>query len=293
MNNQPSIDDWFKNQFEGFAPDAPDVWGSIQQGIQAGQAATGAASVTKSALSVGAKWVIATALVATITTAVYFGYQTQNTPSEQPTNAIAEALKADSLVEEDVQPLTSVGIQAPKTKESDSPRPSLSSAEQANPEPNDEVVPLEQNINAEQSNPTAEPITAKPTLNELPTTAKPQALNEPNTAVVESEQKSEAKQPNNSKAVVLSALPNVITPNGDGLNDSWIIDWEDVQYTFIIIDQKGNLVYESKANEPSWNGVNGFTGQLCEKGDYIFVIRYQPNGADNQEQKTGPLRINY
>lgn len=294
MNNQPSIDDWFKKQFEGFAPDAPDVWGSVQQGIQAANAATGTATVAKTAISVGTKWVIATALVATIASAVvYTIYQTQNTPAEQKVTAGIEPLKSDYLIIEKDEPAPSAVIEQTRPKLENSPLPSVPNFNKTNAKPNDEVVPLEQSENAEQTNHALEQTVVNPSLIDQSIPQKTQAVSEPSIAVVESEHQTGTKQRNVPTPVALNSLPTAITPNGDGLNDTWVIDWEDVQYTFVIIDQKGNLVYESKPNEPSWNGVNGFTGQLCEKGNYIFVIRYQRNGADNQEQKTGPLRINY
>ncbi len=50
-------------------------------------------------------------------------------------------------------------------------------------------------------------------------------------------------------------IPNVFTPNGDGNNEEWEIATKNIRVTRLqIFDRRGELVYESNAENPKWNG---------------------------------------
>ncbi|PYF74928.1 MBG domain-containing protein [Pedobacter nutrimenti] len=85
------------------------------------------------------------------------------------------------------------------------------------------------------------------------------------------------------------ATTNIISPNGDGINDLWIVKNIDMypNNQVKIFDRAGRIVYEKRGYDNSWNGtVNGSplsegtyyyildfgTGKLKQKG-YITVIR--------------------
>jgi gliding motility-associated-like protein len=56
-------------------------------------------------------------------------------------------------------------------------------------------------------------------------------------------------------------IPNVFTPNQDGVNDFWEITyegWED--YSYQIFDRFGKLVYQARKGDPFWNGENMMSG---------------------------------
>ena len=63
-------------------------------------------------------------------------------------------------------------------------------------------------------------------------------------------------------------IPNLITPNGDGMNDLFIVtnlmDWE--QRSLIILNRWGNIVYQSDNYLNDWNG-----GNLAD-GVYFYVL---------------------
>lgn len=67
-------------------------------------------------------------------------------------------------------------------------------------------------------------------------------------------------------------IPNGISPNGDGLNDTWVIPCL-VLYpksTVRIFNRWGQQVYEGKGNADPWNGT--FRGQILPMADYYFII---------------------
>lgn len=63
--------------------------------------------------------------------------------------------------------------------------------------------------------------------------------------------------------------PNVITPNGDGVNDLFTIDFEFDQ--LLIFNRWGEVVFESSSNTISWDG-NDTNGNPVAEGVYFYVI---------------------
>jgi gliding motility-associated-like protein len=85
-------------------------------------------------------------------------------------------------------------------------------------------------------------------------------------------------------------IPNVITPNGDGQNETFNIP--NVLYypnsTMIIYNRWGRKVYESSNYQGDWNGEN------CADGVYfwVFTINYGDNGnGEETKQMNGTLTI--
>jgi len=76
-------------------------------------------------------------------------------------------------------------------------------------------------------------------------------------------------------------IPNVFTPNGDDVNDSYDIDAIGItKYSLDIYNRWGEKVYESTrdgfGNDGiNWNGKVRNTGGECPEGTYYFVFIYQ------------------
>lgn len=88
--------------------------------------------------------------------------------------------------------------------------------------------------------------------------------------------------PSGPDPVVL--IPNVFSPNGDGINDLFFAD--SVNYSvdeFFIYDRWGAKVYESRPGIP-WDGKTN--GHNCVEGTYYYVFRYSWTGS-KVETKTG------
>lgn len=67
-------------------------------------------------------------------------------------------------------------------------------------------------------------------------------------------------------------VPNVITPNGDRINDYFSVKTTDIE-TFVISirDNRGNEIFNSTDTEFSWDGTD-FSGNVVEKGMYTYLI---------------------
>lgn len=71
-------------------------------------------------------------------------------------------------------------------------------------------------------------------------------------------------------------LPNVFTPNNDGDNDVFQMKVVNVSEVHLVITNRwGNIVYEAKGANPSWNGKSQ-SGQMLAEG--VYYVQYE---ADN------------
>jgi gliding motility-associated-like protein len=84
-------------------------------------------------------------------------------------------------------------------------------------------------------------------------------------------------------------VPNIFTPNGDGINDvfrpvtgSSSIQFESLQ----IFDRWGNLIHESR-EELEWNG--RYNGKMLNDGVFIYLIRYKK--GEEQKVETGTVSL--
>ena len=82
-------------------------------------------------------------------------------------------------------------------------------------------------------------------------------------------------------------VPDVITPNSDGLNDALIIPCADTNPTAIkIFNRWGDLVYESTNYNNDWAGTHN--GNNLPPGPYYYILEVNAGGA---EPRTGCVSI--
>ncbi len=74
--------------------------------------------------------------------------------------------------------------------------------------------------------------------------------------------------------------PNVITPNGDNVNDLFFLDAVNTTNIRLTITNRwGNLIYESEGANPAWDGTN-LNGLAVEQGVYFYY--YEAEGTADQ-----------
>jgi len=71
---------------------------------------------------------------------------------------------------------------------------------------------------------------------------------------------------------------NVITPNGDGVNDTWVIGNLNTypDNTVQLFDKAGRMLYQVKGYQNDWDGM--LNGNLLHEGAYYYVIRIGNKG---------------
>ncbi|MBQ7531211.1 MAG: gliding motility-associated C-terminal domain-containing protein [Paludibacteraceae bacterium] len=81
-------------------------------------------------------------------------------------------------------------------------------------------------------------------------------------------------------------VPNVFTPNGDGLNDEFRVQYRSLaEFHCWVYNRWGKLVYEWTDPAKGWDGT--INGRPAAEGAYFYVIRARGTDADpNQGYKT-------
>jgi gliding motility-associated-like protein len=101
----------------------------------------------------------------------------------------------------------------------------------------------------------------------------------------------------NNDTIKVNLVPNIVvpsafSPNGDGINDSWIIqNLEQFDNTSVrVYNRWGSLVYDrDMVGKENWKG-NGNNSKSMPVGTYYFIIEY--DGFDGQKNNiTGPITI--
>jgi gliding motility-associated-like protein len=80
--------------------------------------------------------------------------------------------------------------------------------------------------------------------------------------------------------VPVKLIPNIITPNGDGVNDKFFIN-EQLLYEpvhLIVYNRWGGIVYQDQDYRNDWNGDN-FFGKPLSEGTYYYVLLFT-NGTN-------------
>jgi gliding motility-associated-like protein len=83
------------------------------------------------------------------------------------------------------------------------------------------------------------------------------------------------------------SISNVLTPNGDGKNDTWMI-WGITQHqnnSVKVFDRAGRLVFYRQNYSNDWNGT--YNGASLDEGAYYYVVDF----GDGQKPATGMLTI--
>jgi gliding motility-associated-like protein len=73
-------------------------------------------------------------------------------------------------------------------------------------------------------------------------------------------------------------MPNVFTPNNDGLNDIFIgkgIGLNSLKsFSFKILNRWGEIIFESQQPNVGWNGQKQNIGEDLPQGTYVYVVQY-------------------
>jgi gliding motility-associated-like protein len=95
-------------------------------------------------------------------------------------------------------------------------------------------------------------------------------------------------------SVLVTVVPEVVitngfTPNGDGWNDAWVIDYIDLfpECEVEIYNRWGDLLFRSVGYKTPWDG--RYNGGFVPVGTYYYVIKL--NDARFPEPYTGPLTV--
>ncbi len=85
-------------------------------------------------------------------------------------------------------------------------------------------------------------------------------------------------------------IPNVFSPNGDGLNDEFLVFGYNISEFYIeIFDRWGEFIFNSKDITIGWKGT--YKNKICQDGVYVYKVSYK--GLDGiKTSKTGHVTLN-
>jgi len=85
------------------------------------------------------------------------------------------------------------------------------------------------------------------------------------------------------------AVPNVFTPNGDGINDFFEVKTDGTTvYEFTVFTRSGNRIYHSLSPRIFWEG-KSIGGKELPEGIYYFVI--EEVGGSSPVEKAGFMHL--
>lgn len=90
------------------------------------------------------------------------------------------------------------------------------------------------------------------------------------------------------KVLVKIAPPNIFTPNGDGVNDNWVIEGlsDYAQCQVQVFNRYGQKVYSSQGYGQAWNGT--LNGAMLPSGTYYYIIT---DNSSDWKRLTGSVTI--
>lgn len=90
------------------------------------------------------------------------------------------------------------------------------------------------------------------------------------------------------KVLVKILPPNVFTPNGDGIHDTWDIEGlaDYAHCTVQVFNRYGQRVYSSAGYSKAWNGT--VNGTMVPSGTYYYIIT---DNSSDWQRLTGPVTI--
>jgi gliding motility-associated-like protein len=85
-------------------------------------------------------------------------------------------------------------------------------------------------------------------------------------------------------------IPNVFTPNGDGLNDFFKIDFVNLEsLDMSIYDRWGKFLYSTGDKNFQWNGT--FNGNPLPEGVYFYEMKFKYGDDANIYDEKGTITL--
>lgn len=281
MENNDTIKELFKDKLGDFEANVrPEVWSSISSQLVSSPAGVGAFST-----SILTKGVVALSIVAAVSAVVYFSFN-QNEPSNKsPKETDSKALTATETLKEQAQKVETSSVKTPIQLDKD--QPSLTYIVSSD-------ISLENTLPQENVN---NPIEAVPGVQEASISETPldnTTLVRDNTETITvvkpfiTEVYTNLNEVN-SQTYILE-LPNVFTPNNDGINDILIVNTEGLtEFSLVVLDQRNKIIYTSQDTTISWDGL-GLSGDPVPSGNYVYFITAR-DATGNLVTKHSVLRI--
>lgn len=280
---------------ETFAPDAPNIWAGIEQGIQANaaaQTATVAKTITSKLTITIAK--IAAILVIPASVVVYFVSDEKSNVVENKKVEQTISTTPNKITEIEKPTVTLTATETSTKKllakielKKEASNPKVSSNQNQNQETEKSIITTHKPTNFDQEIALNKTDKAKETISVKSVEI---LLKEEVEEIEEQETKGDVYATEN--VVGIKTMTNVFTPNNDGINDKYVIDLEGEKfYNLKIYNYNNELVFESNDKNTNWDGINFKTGQACKSDTYYGILAYKLNSDDKIQTRMTKINL--
>ena len=281
MENNDTIKELFKEKLGDFEANVrPEIWSSISSQLVSSPAGVGAF-----ATSILTKGAVALSIVAAVSAVVYFSSNQTEQSNKSLKETDSKALTATETFKEQAQKVETSSVKTPIQLDKD--QPSLtdivsSDISLENTLSHQNVYNRTETVQVIQKEEAREALLENSAVvrdnTEANTVVKP-FITEVSTNLNEA----------NSQAYTLE-LPNVFTPNNDGINDMLIVNTEGLtEFSLVVLDQRNKIIYTSQDTTISWDGL-GLSGETVPSGNYVYFITAR-DATGNLVTKHSVLRI--
>lgn len=97
------------------------------------------------------------------------------------------------------------------------------------------------------------------------------------------------------KEDVIYYVPNTFTPDADNFNETFqpvfTTGFDPFDFSLLIVDRWGEIVFESHDATKGWNGRYGVDGKICQDGTYTWLIEFKTTANDERVKINGHVNI--
>jgi len=95
--------------------------------------------------------------------------------------------------------------------------------------------------------------------------------------------------------VLIYWVPNAFTPDGDAFNQTFqpvfTSGYDPFDYTFLIFNRWGEVIFESHDDKIGWDGTYGINGRSVQDGVYTWKIEFKETMTDKRHTSIGHVNI--
>lgn len=281
MENNDNIKEFFKEKLGDFEANVrPEIWSSISSQISSAPAAVGTFGS-----SVLTKGLVVFSFVAAVGAIVYFS----STKTEATENSLSETksrkLSETEARKEQTQKAENTAIESTVDAEKEQPSKTEFVAREEN---NENIIFIENNDNRFDETESIQAVSVSQTIFENSIVVNDKM--ETNTVVKPfiTEVLSNISEPNTETYIL--DLPNVFTPNNDGINDIFKVNTVGLtEFSLVVLDQRNKIIFSTQDSNVSWDGLS-FSGEPVSSGNYVYFITAR-DASGNLITKHSLLRI--
>jgi gliding motility-associated-like protein len=280
VENNDTIKDLFKEKLGDFEANVrPEIWSSISSQLVSSPA------VGTFATSILTKGAVALSIVAAVTAVIYFSSNQTEPSNKLLKETDSKALTATETLKEQAQKTETPSVKAPVQLDKDQPfiKEFITGD-----------VGLDNTLPQENVNNRIEAVKGVQEASVIETLLDNNAVVRDNTETITTvkpfiTEVSTNLNEANSQSYILD-LPNVFTPNNDGINDILIVNTEGLtEFSLVVLDQRNKIIYTTQDSAISWDGL-GLSGDPVLSGNYVYFITAR-DATGNLVTKHSVLRI--